>query len=73
MHTQKLNKQLLWHVWLKGNKTGSKVFRVTHQGDLLPTQLGFYCGERGVRSEGLELKGEGLTLYQLRSCSVEWL
>lgn len=36
---------------------GSKVFLVTHQcqGDLLPTQLGFYCGRR-VKSERLELK-----------------
>lgn len=56
-------------------KVGSKVFLVTHQcqGDLLPTQLGFNCGQREVRSEGLELKGMRLTLYQLRSCSVEWL
>lgn len=40
-------------------KVGSKVFLVTHQcqGDLLPSQLGFNCGQREVRSEGLELKG----------------
>ncbi len=54
IHT-KTKQCCLWHVWLKGNKRVSKVFPVTRQrqGDLLSTQLGFYCGQR---SEGLEVR-----------------
>lgn len=75
IHRQKTKTKqmtMLWHVWLNGNKTGSDIFLVTHQcqGNLLLTQLGFYCGQREVKSERSGVRGRN---WPYTSCGhAQW-